>query len=114
MSGMSRRILMTGILGFSLFGVGCGIKSYQNVEAGAQGPTSPRESGEQGPRADQTPPYGDAAKAAEEHKIAPYREAYTNGFTDPSMEGSGNLANQGNYPLSKQQQNPAWDGNTAR
>jgi hypothetical protein len=75
---------------------GCGA-SYGHVNQGWGGATSPSESGQLGAEAYQAAPYGSEDKAKEQHEYKPIEEPVTNGYTDPSMEGSGNLAAQGSY-----------------
>lgn len=88
---------------------GCG--SYNQVNQGYQGATSPAESGQHGSNADQAPPYGSSQTEKAEDTIKPIETQYTNGNTDPTMEMSGNMAAQGNYSsAAKQRQDKKTDG----
>lgn len=73
-----------------------GCSSYNQVNQGWQGATSPAESGQHGSRASQL-------ASDEEHKIKPMTAQYTNGNTDDTMEMSGNIAAQGNYASAAKQ-----------
>ncbi|MBV8817101.1 MAG: hypothetical protein JO022_02020 [Acidobacteriaceae bacterium] len=79
-----------------------GCNNYNQVNQGWQGPTSPAESGQHGASADQVAlseqPSLEAGATA-----MPITEEYTNGNYDPTMEGSGNIAAQGNYAKAEQQ-----------
>lgn len=87
--------MRAGIVLMALVGLaGCG--SYNEVNQGWQGPTSPAESGQHGAM-------GDQDGSASEHAIQPLGEPLTNGNTDPTMEMSGNIAAQGNYSKAEQQ-----------
>jgi hypothetical protein len=77
-----------------------GCSSFEQVNQGWQGATSPAESGQHGSAADQA---AAMAKDKAEHEIKPIRREFTNGNTDPTMEGSGNMAAQGDYAHAAQQ-----------
>ena len=82
---------------------GCtGRRAEDRVDQGAHGALSPAESGMQGPNAYNRPPYGaDKSKMDAEHQTAGLTPELTNGKTDVTMEGSGNLAWQGSYEREK-------------
>ena len=99
-----RTLVITGFTSLVLALSGC--SSYNQVNQGWEGATSPAESGQHGAYADQAAPYGSSHQAKSEHDVRPIEHAITNGETDPSMEGSGNIAAQGDYnQVVKQQQN---------
>ena len=79
--------------------VGCGRKTVDRVEQGAQGAVSPAESGEHG--SNRLPYGGDRNQADAEHQTAGLTPEMTNGKVDDTMEGSGNLAWQGSYEREK-------------
>ena len=85
---------MMAVLAVTVSLAGC--SSYNQVNQGWQGATSPAESGQHGSRASQL-------ANADEHKIKPMTAQYTNGNTDPTMEMSGNIAAPGNYASAARQ-----------
>ncbi|HLJ49234.1 MAG TPA: hypothetical protein VKU01_24645 [Bryobacteraceae bacterium] len=86
----------------------CTYKPEDHVSQGAQGPSSPAESGDHGADAFNRPPYStDAKKADAEHDTAGLTGPVTNGFVDHTMEDSGNLAWQGSYERDRRAQSQA-------
>ena len=77
---------------------GCG--TYNQVNQGERGPTSPAESGQHGAYADQI---ASQSLQSAETEVYTIEHPITNDETDPSMEGSGNIAAQGNYKQVEQQ-----------
>lgn len=67
------------------------------LSQGAHGPSSPAESGQHGPDAMDV----DKEKSEREHQTAGLTSEISNGKTDATMEGSGNLAWQGSYEREK-------------
>ena len=89
-----RHVVLTLITGLALVLAGCSQSS--RVYLGESGATSPAESGEHGAYGDQAPP-SPAQAASSEYEIKPLDTPLTNDNVDPSMEGSGNIAAQGDY-----------------
>lgn len=96
---MSRNTLVATIicaLGLGTFA--CTARhEVDTVSQGAQGPSSPAESGQHGPHAEAE----EKQKSDLEHQTAGLTREITNGKADATMEGSGNLALQGNYEREK-------------
>src|SRR5947209_5086160 len=91
-------LLQAALAAVLVLGASACTRSYNQVNDGKHGPVSPVQSGQQRANAEIRPPYGDADRAKLDHQVQPIRGAMTNGKTDPTMEGSGNIAAQGNYP----------------
>jgi hypothetical protein len=89
-----RSIVLTVITGFVLVLAGC--TSASQVSLGERGATSPAESGEHGAFGDQAAPSPQTEDKAA-YEIKPIEGPITNDNVDPSMEGSGNIAAQGDY-----------------
>jgi hypothetical protein len=64
---------------------------------GEHGATSPAESGEHGAYGDQAAPSVQQEETSSDYEIKPLEGPLTNDNVDPSMEGSGNIAAQGDY-----------------
>ena len=95
------------LLGCMLIGAwGCTTRKVSDrVSQGVHGPSSPAESGQHGADAFNRPPYASSEHHADaEHETAGLTGPVTNGFTDPTMEDSGNLAWQGSYERMKRAQ----------
>jgi hypothetical protein len=85
---------------FALFAAsfGCaGRRTEDRVTQGVQGSSSPAESGQHGANASTRP----SSDADAQHQTAGLNGEMTNGKTDVTMEGSGNLAWQGSYEREK-------------
>lgn len=89
-----RSIVLTIAIGLVFLLAGC--SSSSQVALGEHGATSPAESGEHGANGDQAAPSPQGADQSA-YEIKPIEEPLTNGNVDPSMEGSGNIAAQGDY-----------------
>jgi hypothetical protein len=89
-----RSLVLSAIAGMVLVLAGC--SSSSQVSLGEKGATSPAESGEHGAYGDQAAP-SPQAEDQSMYEIKPIEGQYTNDNTDPSMEGSGNIAAQGDY-----------------
>lgn len=73
-----------------------GCSSSSQVVYGERGATSPAESGQHGAYGDQAAPTPEQ-EAKSEYEIKPIDAPLTNDNVDPTMEGSGNIAAQGDY-----------------
>lgn len=102
---MRGRILSVTIA-LALGTVGCTMRATpDHVTQGAYGPSSPAESAQHGAQAYNRPPYGsNTAQIDAEHQTAGLNGEMTNGKVDPTMEGSGNIAWQGNLERQKRAQ----------
>ena len=89
-----RSIVLTVLTGLVLVLAGC--SSSSQVALGEHGATSPAESGEHGAVGDQLAPSLQGEDQAQ-YEIKPIESPLTNDNVDPSMEGSGNIAAQGDY-----------------
>ncbi len=89
-----RSIVLAVITGTVLLLAGC--SSSSQVALGEHGATSPAESGEHGAYGDQAAPSAQQ-ETASDYEIKPIEGPITNDNVDPSMEGSGNIAAQGDY-----------------
>ncbi len=94
--------MRSGILLFALLAL-AGCSSYNSVNQGWEGPTSPAESGQHGATADQIASSPSEKPSPEAQQMMAADEQYTNGNYDPTMEMSGNIAAQGNYAKAQQQ-----------
>lgn len=101
-----RSVMLTGAIALGLALAGCG--GYNTVNQGSGGPTSPEESGQTGAYGDQAPPYGSAKQEKSDDWYRTHWYEITNGETDPTMEGSGNIAAQGNYASAAEQRRPGY------
>lgn len=101
-----RSLFLTVMAGLVFVLAGC--SSSSQVALGEHGATSPAESGEHGAYSDQAAPSPDSPDQSM-YEIKPIEGQYTNGNVDPSMEGSGNIAAQGDYKqvVAEQQKLPA-------
>jgi len=112
---MRRRVVvLSGALALTIAMCGCKVREEADaVTNGTHGPTSPAESGQQGPTAFNRAPFEESKKVADqEHQTAGLATGpITNGKVDPTMEGSGNLAWQGSYEKEKRQQASAANQN---
>ncbi len=106
---MKRTFAVTITLAAALSSSACKVRVTEDqVAQGPQGPTSPAESGQQGPEAFNRSPYMHSEQKADtEHETAGLMPEYNNGKTDPTMEGSGNIAWQGDYEREKRAANAA-------
>jgi hypothetical protein len=89
-----RSIVFAAVAGMALVLAGCSPSSQ--VSLGEHGATSPAESGEHGAYGDQAAP-SQQQEATSEYDIKPIEQPLTNDNVDASMEGSGNIAAQGDY-----------------
>src|ERR1700736_6686385 len=96
---MKRKTLATMIaFALGLATSGCEARREPDrLSQGAGGPLSPAESGQDGPDAMDV----DKEKSDKEHQTAGLTGEMSNGKTDATMEGSGNLAWQGSYEREK-------------
>lgn len=89
-----RSLVLMAVAGLVFLLAGC--SSSSQVSLGEHGAMSPAESGQSGAFGDQGAPSPETQDQSA-YEIKPIEGELTNDYTDPSMEGSGNIAAQGNY-----------------